>query len=108
LFTTAAINFDSNLKTHLDRQDCALGAIVVLGSSKFKGGAFLAHQLRLRIELEAGDVMVFPSNDIHHSVEPILSSKGSHYTPPRYSIAYFTQQSTIARYRTDRLKKAEL
>jgi hypothetical protein len=98
LFTTAAVNFDATLNTHLDRKDCAYGMIVVLGEKSFHGGAFLAHQLKLRIQVAPGDVLIFRSSDIHHGVEQLKRSSARAVSGQRFSLAYYTDQSAINRY----------
>ncbi len=88
-FLTGAVNMSDVCSTHRDEIDHDIGAIVVAGGN-FHGGAFLAHELLLRLEMRPGDLLFFPSHCIYHSVEPLES-----HTPPRYSLVFFNHRRSI-------------
>jgi len=77
-FTRAAVNFG---ECQLHRDSC-LGLDIIIYGGNWVGGELVIPQLKLKIKLSAGDIVVMDSYLFHE----VLTSRGH-----RYSMVFFTK-----------------
>lgn len=90
-FATCVVNVDFACGKHKDRSDCRFGYCFVLPFGTFTGGALMMEDIRVKIDLAAGDLLVFPSQKLFHWVEQyhgwrsslVFLSHDSIFFPPK-------------------------
>ena len=63
-FQSWVLNLNVATKAHRDRKDYRLCLVIPVG--RFKGGELCMVETGLILEIQSGDVAVFPSSDITH------------------------------------------
>ena len=72
-------------KAHRDVKEAIHGFSCIVPAGNFTGGALILYDLEMIIELNAGDVFMFPDSLIHHANEAVEGE--------RHSVIGFTQQN---------------
>jgi len=88
-WSACAINNGGNdpneTNVHRDVKESRYGYSAVFASGDYTGGHIILYQLRCKIEMQPGDILLFPDSLIHHNNE---RAEGS-----RESIVLFTQDN---------------
>jgi hypothetical protein len=74
-------------EAHQDVQEAKYGFSCLCPFGQYVGGALVLWELRCIVELQPGEMLIFPDAIIHHSNEPV--------TGIRHSIVAFTQQNML-------------
>jgi hypothetical protein len=72
-------------KAHRDVKEAIHGFSCIVPAGEFTGGALILYDLEIVIELNPGDVFMFPDSLIHHANESVVGE--------RHSVIAFTQQN---------------
>jgi hypothetical protein len=78
-------NDPNQTEVHRDVKESQYGYSCVVSCGDFIGGAMILYDLEYILEMEAGDLLLFPDSLIHHSNEPAQGT--------RKSIVTFTQEN---------------
>jgi len=74
-FTNFILNLGAETDGHIDPMDDGLCAVIPFGN--WKGGELCLSQLGLVLQLQPGDVVLFPSNQIAHFNLRMSGQRGS-------------------------------
>lgn len=78
-------NSPDETKPHRDVREAIYGYSGLIACGHYTGGALILYDLNIIIELEPGDMLIFPDSLIHHSNEPAVGE--------RCSVVAFTQEN---------------
>jgi hypothetical protein len=78
-------NSPDETKPHRDVREAIYGYSGLISCGNYKGGALILYDLKIIIEMEPGDMLIFPDSLIHHSNEPATGN--------RCSVVAFTQEN---------------
>lgn len=83
--------FNTKMGVHMDRYDPKLGWAVLVALGSFKGGYLSLPQLRYRVRLEPGDIILLRGRVVKHSIESFTGG-------PRINVPHFTHTSLWNKY----------
>lgn len=78
-------NSPDETKPHRDVREAIYGYSGLISCGDYTGGALILYDLKIIIEMEPGDMVIFPDSLIHHSNEPAIGN--------RCSVVAFTQEN---------------